>query len=265
MEISFTGKRALVTASSGGIGFSIARQLAVSGAEVVVNGRSEDSVGKAVEEIKKDFPNARLIGVAAELSTAQGTDTLLQAVGDVDILVNNFGVYNIRKPFMELSDQDWEYYFQCNVMSGIRLSQHFLKGMLAKNWGRVVFISSESALNIPTDMVHYGVTKTALLGLARGLAKSVSGTGVTVNSVLPGPTTAASTQKTMRKIAAEKNISMEQAGKEYVHKIRPSSILQRPTSTDEVANMVVYVCSTQASGTTGAALRVDGGVVDSIV
>lgn len=264
MNICLRGKKALVTASGSGIGFSIAQGLAATGAEVIVHSRSEESVNSAIQAITAQTPEAKLNGLAADLSTADGAQYLLQAVSKVDVLVNNFGIFHIQKPFTELTDEDWEHYFQCNVMAAVRLSRALLPGMVDAGWGRIVFISSESALNIPTEMVPYGVSKTALLALSRGIAKTVAGKGVTVNCVLPGPTASNGFKKTTAVIAREKGISLEEAGREYVRTMRPSSILQRPTTTEEVANMVVYVCSKEASGTTGSALRVDGGIVEYI-
>ncbi|KAF0810794.1 D-beta-hydroxybutyrate dehydrogenase [Alcanivorax sp. S71-1-4] len=264
MRIDLSGKTALVTASTAGIGLGIAQGLAKSGARVVLNGRSQASVDEAREALLKAVPGASLHGVVADLGDAAGAAQLIKAAPTVDILVNNVGIYG-PKPFFDVTDEDWEAYFQTNVMSGVRLSRHYLRGMLAADWGRIVFISSESALNIPADMIHYGFSKTAQLAIARGLAKFAAGTGVTVNSVLPGPTLSDGFRSMLAETAEENGQSIEEAGAEFVQSERPSSILRRPATVDEVASMVVYVCSLQASATTGAALRVDGGVVDSIV
>ncbi|WP_049621549.1 SDR family NAD(P)-dependent oxidoreductase [Frateuria defendens] len=263
MHIDLTGKTALVTASSAGIGFAIAKGLAAAGAHVVVNGRSQGSVDKALAALRAELPAASLQGAVADLSDAAGTDALIAAVPAADILVNNAGIFEL-KPFFEIDDADWERYFQTNVMSGVRLSRHYLKGMLDRGWGRIVFISSESALNIPADMIHYGFSKTAQLAVARGLAKLATGSGVTVNSVLPGPTLSEGVKAMLKETAEKEGKSIEQAATEFVRSQRASSIIQRPATVDEVANMVVYVCSMQASATTGAALRVDGGVLDTI-
>lgn len=264
MNIDLSGKMALVTASSGGIGYAIAAGLAESNADVIVNGRSADTVQAAVARLQQQFPQAHVRGVVADLGSAEGVTALLDQVPFVDILVNNAGIYGPRD-FYDTDDAIWEDYWQTNVMSGVRLSRAFLPGMVAKQWGRVVFISSESARNIPADMIHYGVSKTAQLALARGLAKRVAGSGVTVNSVLPGPTISDGFATMMQEEVARTGKPLETLAREFVMAQRPSSVIQRAASVEEVANMVVYVCSTQASATSGAALRVDGGVVDDIL
>lgn len=264
MKIDLSGKVALVTASTGGIGFAIAKGLAESGAEVIVNGRSDKSASAAVARLRQTVVSARVRTAVADLSTAEGVEQLHQATGEVDILVNNAGIYG-QKDFYDIDDATWDTYWQTNVMSGVRLSRALLPAMVKKGWGRVVFISSESARNIPADMIQYGVTKTAQLSLARGLAKFVAGSGVTVNSVLPGPTLSDGFAEMMKDEVAKTGKSLEQLAKEFVMAHRPASVIQRAATVDEVANMVVYVCSTQASATSGAALRVDGGVVDDIV
>ncbi len=264
MKIDLTGKVALVTASTGGIGFAIARGLAESGAEVIVNGRSESSVNKGIQNLQQVVPGVAVRAAIADLSTPEGVALLLQVATNVDILVNNAGIYG-PQDFYSTDDETWDNYWHTNVMSGVRLSRALLPGMVQKGWGRVVFISSESALNIPSDMIHYGVTKTAQLSLARGLAKFVAGSGVTVNSVLPGPTLSDGFAEMMKDEMERTGKSLETLAKEFVMTNRPSSVIQRAATVDEVANMVVYVCSQQASATSGAALRVDGGVVDDIV
>lgn len=264
MNIQLNSKRALVTASTGGIGFAIAKGLAEAGAEVVINGRSESSVRQAIARLVSAVPGATITGVAADLSDAGGVETLLQGAGPIDVLVNNAGIYG-PQDFFETEDEVWDSYWQTNVMSGVRLSRALLPAMVAGKWGRVVFVSSESARNIPADMIHYGVSKTAQLALARGLAKRVAGSGVTVNSVLPGPTLSDGVAAMMQSEVARTGKSLEEVTKAFVAEHRPSSIIQRAATVEEVANMIVYVCSPQASATTGAALRVDGGVVDDIV
>lgn len=264
MNIDLSGKTALVTASSGGIGYAIAAGLAESHAEVIVNGRSSSSVEAALSRLQQQFPQAHVRGAVADLGSAEGVTALLDQVPFVDILVNNAGIYGPRD-FYDTDDAVWEDYWQTNVMSGVRLSRAFLPGMVAKQWGRVVFISSESARNIPADMIHYGVSKTAQLALARGLAKRVAGSGVTVNSVLPGPTISDGFATMMQDEVARTGKSLEVLAREFVMAHRPSSVIQRAASVEEVANMVVYICSHQASATSGAALRVDGGVVDDIL
>ncbi|MDI9222355.1 SDR family oxidoreductase [Pantoea sp. EA-12] len=264
MKIDLHGKTALVTASTGGIGFAIAQGLAESGAEVVLNGRSEASVSRAREKLNGLVVGAKIHTFIADLGSAQGVKQLLHGLPPIDILVNNAGIYG-PQDFYATDDETWEAYWQTNVMSGVRLSRALLPDMVKRGWGRVVFISSESARNIPADMVHYGVTKTAQLSLARGLAKVAAGSGVTVNSVLPGPTISDGFAAMMEEEVKRTGKSLEVLAKEFVMAQRPSSVIQRAATVEEVANMVVYVCSQQASATSGAALRVDGGVVDDIV
>jgi len=264
MHIDLSGKTALVSASSAGIGFAIAQGLADAGATVVLNGRSEASVATARERLLAAVPTAQLRTAVADLSDAAGCDALIAQVPSVDVLVNNAGIYG-PGDFFETGDATWERYWQTNVMSGVRLARHYLPGMAARGWGRVVFVASESARNIPAYMIHYGVSKTALLGLSRGLAKRMAGSGVTVNSVLPGPTLSEGIIDRLKEEIAATGQAPEDVARAFVMSQRPSSIIQRAASVEEVANMVVYVCSAQASATTGAALRVDGGVVDDIV
>jgi len=270
MRIDLSGKTALVTASTAGIGFAIAAGLAESGARTLLNGRSARSLERAVAELRSRFPAASIEGIAADLATAGGATRLIQGAPRADILVNNVGIFEPR-PFFDTTDTDWERHFQTNVMSGVRLSRHYLREMLTRDWGRIVFISSESALNIPPDMIHYGMTKTAQLAIARGLAKLAAGSAVTVNAVLPGPTLSQGVKDMLAGMDARGSgskgepRSVEESGADFVRAHRSSSILQRMAKPEEVANLVVYVCSPQASATTGAALRVDGGVVDSIV
>lgn len=263
MKIDLSNKIAIVTGSTAGIGFAIAKGLAESGATVVVNGRTEAAVDKAIAALTNAVPGAAVRGVAADLGTAEGCATLLRAEPSADILVNNIGIYG-PQDFFEILDGEWTRFFEVNVMSGVRLSRAYLPGMVQKNWGRVVFLSSESALNIPVDMIHYGFTKTANLAISRGLAKRVAGTSVTVNAVLPGPTLSEGVEAMLKESAEKAGQSIEATAVAFVKANRPSSIIQRPATPEEVANMVVYVCSPQASATTGAALRVDGGVVDTI-
>lgn len=264
MHIDLGGKLAVVSGSTAGIGYAIARGLAAAGAHVVINGRSASRVDEAVAKLAADVPGAVASGIAADLSSVEGVDTLAREVPHCDILVNNLGIFD-PKPFAEISDAEWQRFFDFNVMSGVRLSRLYLPGMLERNWGRIVFISSESGVQIPVEMIHYGTTKTAQLAISRGLAESVAGTGVTVNAVLPGPTRSEGVGDFMVKLAAERGTTPEVFEKEFIAEVRPSSLIRRLADVDEVANMVVYVCSPQASATTGAALRVDGGVVRSIV
>jgi len=264
MKIELAGRTALVTASTAGIGLAIAQGLAAAGARVILNGRSTDSVERARQRLLATVPGAEVIGVAADLSDAAGVDTLLAGLPKVDILVNNAGVFG-PEDFFETEDATWERYWQTNVMSGVRLSRALLPAMVDAGWGRVLFISSESARNIPADMIHYGVSKTAQLSLSRGLAKRVAGSGVTVNAVLPGPTLSDGFAAMFEDERQRSGKPLEQIGREFVMAHRPSSVIQRTATVEEVANMVVYLASPQASATSGAALRVDGGVVDDIV
>jgi NAD(P)-dependent dehydrogenase (short-subunit alcohol dehydrogenase family) len=263
MKIDLSGKTALVTGSTAGIGHAIARGLAASGAEVVVNGRSGPKVDAAIAAIQKAVPSGKLRGIAADVSTAAGCNALLSAQRHVDILINNAGIFE-PKDFFEIPDEDWSRFFEVNVMSGVRLSRGYMQGMLKRNWGRIVFISSESALNIPTEMIHYGMTKTAQLAVARGLATLTRGTGVTVNSVLPGPTMSEGVETFVKDLAKQNGQSVDEAAANFVKQHRPSSLLQRFASVDEIANLVVYVSSKEASATNGAALRAEGGIVNTI-
>ncbi|WLA86732.1 MULTISPECIES: SDR family NAD(P)-dependent oxidoreductase [Bradyrhizobium] len=263
MKIDLSGKTALVTGSTAGIGNAIAKGLAETGAEVVVNGRGQGKVDAAVAAIGKAVPGAKVRGIAADVSTAAGCKALLAALPEVDILVNNAGIFE-PKPFFDIPDEDWSRFFEVNVMSGVRLSRGYMQGMLKRNWGRIVFISSESGLNIPTEMIHYGMTKTAQLAIARGLAELTKGTAVTVNSVLPGPTMSEGVETFVKDLAKQNGQSVEEAASNFVKQHRPTSLLQRFASTEEIANLVVYVCSKQASATNGAALRAEGGIVNTI-
>ena len=263
MIIDLSNKRAIVTGSTSGIGFAIAKGLAESGAAVVVNGRGPGSTAAAQKRLAELVPGSRVDAAAADLSGAEGVADFVRQAEDADILVNNLGIFE-PKPFEAVTDADWYRFFDTNVMSGIRLSRHYLPLMVKRRWGRIVFISSESALNIPAEMIHYGMTKTAQLAIARGLAESVAGTGVTVNSVLPGPTRTEGVVEFMAALAKDKHIPQDQIEQRFLAEGRPTSLLKRLASPEEVANMVVYVCSPEASATTGAALRVDGGVVRSI-
>lgn len=261
MHINLTGKTAIITGSTRGIGHAIATGLAQAGAAVVITGRRQPDVDDAIARLQAAVPGAIARGVAADLSDAAGFAALAAAEPQADILVNNLGIFN-PQPFADIDDAQWERFFQVNVMSGVRASRLYLPGMQRKDWGRIVFISSESALNIPADMIHYGFTKTANLAVSRGLAKSLRGTGITVNAVLPGPTLSEGVQQMVA--PGQDAAAARRLADAFVKAHRPSSILQRAATPEEVAHLVVYVCSPQASATTGAALRVDGGVVDSI-
>jgi len=263
MKIDLSGKTALVTGSTSGIGHAIAKGLAATGAEVVVNGRTQGKVDAAVAAIAKAAPGAKVRGAGADVSTAAGCAALVAALPEVDILINNAGIFE-PKGFFDIPDEDWSRFFDVNVMSGIRLARAYMPGMLKRNWGRIVFISSESALNIPTEMIHYGVTKTAQLAVSRGLAQMTRGTAVTVNSVLPGPTMSEGVEAFVKDLAKQNGQSVEEAAAVFVRQHRPTSLLQRFASVEEIANMVVYVSSKEASVTNGAALRAEGGIVQTI-
>jgi NAD(P)-dependent dehydrogenase (short-subunit alcohol dehydrogenase family) len=263
MNIDLSGKTALVTGSTGGIGFAVARGLAACGARVAVNGRKQQTVDAALAKIRAALPTAKLMGVAADVSTAEGCAKLAAAVPEADILVNNAGIFE-PKDFFAIPDEDWRRFFEVNVLSGVRLSRALMPGMLKRNWGRIVFVSSESAINIPKDMIHYGTTKTAQLAISRGLAELTAGTGVTVNAVLPGPTRSDGIEPFLDAMAAQEGVPVDQMAAEFVKQHRPTSLLQRFATVDEIANMVVYLCSKEASATNGAPLRVEGGIIRSM-
>jgi NAD(P)-dependent dehydrogenase (short-subunit alcohol dehydrogenase family) len=263
MHIDLSGKTALVTGSTAGIGFAIARGLADAGAEVVLNGRGKERLDAALGRLKQAVPDAKTRGVEGDVGTIEGCNALVAALPEVDILVNNTGIYGAQD-FFEISDEEWSRYFEINVMSGVRLARAYMQGMLKRNWGRIIFISSESGLNIPTEMIQYGMTKTAQLAIARGLAQLARGTGVTVNSVLPGPTMSEGVETFVKDLAEQNDQSLDEAAANFVRQHRPTSLLQRFASVGEIANMVVYVASKEASATNGAALRAEGGIVNTI-
>ena len=264
MDLQLTGKQALVSGSTAGIGYSIAEALAREGARVIVNGRTEAAVERAVAQLRAaSGPNAAE-GFAGDLSTAAAAEALVRRFPDVEILVNNLGIFE-PKPFEEIPDADWLRFFDVNVLSGVRLARLYLPAMRRRNWGRVIFISSESALQIPAEMIHYGMTKTAQLAVSRGLAEAVAGTGITVNSVLPGPTRSRGVGDFVDALAKAEGKSADAVEQEFFLKMRPSSLIRRFACTEEVASLVAYVASPLASATTGAALRVDGGVLRSAV
>jgi NAD(P)-dependent dehydrogenase (short-subunit alcohol dehydrogenase family) len=264
MDLQLTNKTALVTGSTAGIGFAIASLLAQEGASVVVNGRSPRRVEEAVRRIQAEKTGASVRGVAADLGTKDGVDWMIRDASAVDILVNNLGIFE-PKPFAEITDQDWMRFFEVNVLSGVRLSRFYLPQMLQKNWGRIVFMSSESGVNTPVEMIQYGVTKTAQLALARGLAEMTAGSNVTVNSVLPGPTRSEGVERFVDDLSKAQGADAAGIEAEFFRTVRPSSLLKRFETPEEIAAMVVYVCSPRASATNGAALRADGGVVRSIL
>jgi len=263
MNLQLDGKKTLVTGSTAGIGFAIARALAREGASVVITGRTQQRVDNATEDIRKEIRDAKISGIAVDLATPDGISKCIQVAPAVDVLVNNLGVYE-PKPFEQITDGDWREIIETNFMSGVRLSRYYLPRMKAANWGRIIFISSESAINIPVEMIHYGVTKTMQVALARGLAETTAGTAVTVNSVLAGPTRSEGVEKFLIDMARTKNVAPEKIEKEFFRTARPSSLLQRFATTDEVAALVTFLGSPLSSATNGAALRVEGGVVRSI-
>jgi NAD(P)-dependent dehydrogenase (short-subunit alcohol dehydrogenase family) len=264
MNLQLTGKSALVTGSTAGIGFAIARTLVREGASVVITGRTQDRVKAAIKTIQQENGDAKVSGIAADLATAEGSAKCIQALSSVDILVNNLGVYE-PKPFEKITDHDWHTIIETNFMSGVRLCRHYLPQMKATNWGRTIFISSESAVNIPVEMIHYGVTKTMQIALARGLAETTSGTGVTVNSILAGPTRSEGVEQFIADVARTKGIAPAEIEKDFFRTVRPSSLLQRFATIEEVAALVAFVASPLSSATNGAALRVEGGLLRSIV
>ncbi len=258
MDLKLTGKKALVTGSTKGIGLAIARALAGEGARVIVTGRSDGSVREAIESIRSSYPDAAVEGFAGDLATAGGAAELVGRFPAVEVLVNNLGIY-APKPFEEISDEEWHEMFEVNVMSAVRLSRAYLPAMKKAGWGRLVFLSSESGIQIPVEMVHYGMSKTALLAVSRGIAEGCAGTGVTSNAVLPGPTLSAGVEAFVAKLTKGK--PFDEFQREFFEKVRPTSLLKRFATPDEVAPLVLFLCSPLSAATNGAALRVDGGAV----
>src|SRR5467141_875162 len=263
MDLGLRGKIAVVSGSTAGIGLAIAAALAAEGAKDVVNGRTKLRVDAALISLQQSVPGADLRGVAADLGSTAGVDAFLRQVPAADVLVNNLGIFE-PKPFLEIPDSDWLRFFEVNVLSGVRLARAYLPGMLQKQWGRIIFISSESAQHIPAEMIHYGMTKTAQVAVARGLAESVAGTGVTVNSVLPGPTASEGVGGFLENMAKQQNISIAEIEKQFFATVRPSSLLKRFETPEEIASVVAFVASTQSVAINGAAVRAEGGVVRSI-
>jgi NAD(P)-dependent dehydrogenase (short-subunit alcohol dehydrogenase family) len=263
MNLGLQGKIAVVSGSTAGIGLAIAAALASEGAKVVVNGRTQARVDAALKSIQQRVSAADLRGVAADLGTSAGVESFLQQVREADVLVNNLGIFEV-KPFAEISDSDWLRFFEVNVLSGVRLARAYLPGMLKKNWGRIIFISSESAQHIPSEMIHYGMTKTAQVAVARGLAESVAGTGVTVNSILAGPTASEGASKFVENMAKQQKVSTAEIERQFFTSVRPTSLLKRFETPEEVAAVVAFVAGSQAVAINGAAVRAEGGVVRSI-
>jgi NAD(P)-dependent dehydrogenase (short-subunit alcohol dehydrogenase family) len=263
MDLGLTGKHALVTGSTAGIGYAIAKGLAAEGASVVITGRTEAGVDAALTRLKGDVSAAKVVGIAADCATAEGAKIVFDRVPELDVLVNNLGIYG-RKPAFEIDDGEWRRFFEVNVMSGIRFTRHYAPGMAKRGWGRVLFVSSESALNIPPEMIHYGMTKTAQLTIARGMAELTRGTGVTVNSVLPGPTRSEGIVDFIRSTVDNKDASDAELEAEFFTKMRPLSLIRRLIEADEIGAMVAFLASPLAATTNGAALRAEGGIVPTI-
>jgi len=264
MNLGLSGKLAVVTGSTAGIGLAIAATLAEEGARVFINGRTQARVDSAVEKLRMNNRGAELNGVAADLGTAAGIDTLIKEVPVADILINNLGIFEV-KPFLEIPDDDWQRFFDVNILSGVRLSRHYLPNMLKKNWGRIIFISSESAQQIPAEMVHYGMTKTGQVAIASGIARTLVGTGVTSNSVLVGPTASEGAGNFLAQVARQQGISSAEMEKQFFATARATSLLKRFETPEEVANVVAFLAGVQSSIINGAAVRAEGGVVQSIL
>ena len=264
MKLSLKGKRALVSGSTAGIGLAIARGLAATEATVVVNGRTDERVEQAITTLQQEVPDGVFEGVTADVATSVGAQVLVERAGEIDVLINNVGIIQFEA-FTDISDDDWRRLYETNVMSGVRLSRAYLPQMIARNWGRIVFVSSESALMAPVEAIHYGVTKTAQLSISRGLAQMAKGTGVTVNSVIPGPTRSEGMDHFIEDIANAQDQAATDVAADFVQQFRPSSLINRLAEPEEVANAVVYLSSSHASATTGAAVRVDGGAIPYIV
>ena len=263
MDLGLSRKTAVVSGSTAGIGFAIAATLAAEGAKVVVNGRTEARVSSAVAQIRQRVKNADVRGIPADLGTSRGVETFLQQAPEADILVNNLGIFEV-KSFLDIPDSDWLRFFEVNVLSGVRLSRHYLPGMLKKNWGRIIFISSESGQHIPAEMIHYGMTKTAQVAIARGIAESVAGTGVTVNSVLAGPTASEGASEFVENMARQQGVTKAEIEKQFFASVRPTSLLKRFETPEEIASVVAFIAGTQAISINGSAVRAEGGVVRSI-
>ena len=264
MDLQLKGKVAFVSGSTKGIGFAIAKQLLQEGAVVIINGRAQEVVNDAIEKLKAEVPQAEVTGIAADFAKADQVNALLAQLPEIDILVNNAGIFEPRE-FADITDEEWLRYFEINVLSGIRLSRQLFPKMLTRNWGRIIFITSESAVNIPEEMIHYGTTKTALHAVSRGLSELTKGSGVTVNTVMPGPTASEGVIDFVKQLANENGLSIEEAEEGFFKTMRPTSLIQRFSDVQEIANMVTYIASPLSSSTNGSSLRVDGGVIKSVL
>ncbi|AEV98156.1 oxidoreductase [Niastella koreensis] len=264
MDLQLHNKTAFISGSTAGIGLAIAEALLKENATVIINGRKQSQVEEVVKTLQQFYPNGKVSGLAADFGKKEEVDALIKQLPPIDILINNVGTFE-PKPFAEIPDEDWYQLFEVNVMSGVRLSRHVFPKLLKQNWGRIIFISSESAVFIPDEMIHYGMTKTAQLAIARGLAELTKGTHVTVNSVLPGPTKSRGVGDFVNSLATQENVSFDEMQTRFFHDFRPTSLLQRFATPEEVANMVAYVSSPLSSATNGAALRVEGGLIKSIL
>ncbi|MCS3870995.1 NAD(P)-dependent dehydrogenase (short-subunit alcohol dehydrogenase family) [Chryseobacterium ginsenosidimutans] len=263
MNLQLTSKKAFISGSTQGIGFAIAQQLLEEGAEVIINGRQEEKTENAVSQLKQQFPNAKVSGIAADFSNNKEVKNLLEQLNNIDILINNVGIFELKN-FESISDENWLHIFEINVMSSVKLSRHLLSTMLEKNWGRIIFISSESGVNIPENMIHYGMTKASMIAISNGLSKLTKGTEVTVNTILGGPTYSDGVAETVEKIAKTQNISIEQMKSAIVQQTNPDSLLQRFIEPKEIANLVAYLSSPISIATNGASLRADGGVLKTL-
>lgn len=262
MDLKIANKTALITGSTQGIGFATAKKLCEEGVNVIINGRSENKVNSAVMKLKALFNNVKIIGITADLKDNEGCNKLVSLVGHIDILINNLGIFE-PKEFKDITEEEWLHMFNVNVMSGVRLAQHYLSRMIEQNWGRIIFISSESAIQIPKEMIHYGITKTAQISVSRGIAELTRGTNVTSNAIIVGPSKSEGVVQFMEDFAKQNNQSFKEIEKEFFKNIRPTSLIQRFAEVEEDANMIVYTASSLSSATNGAILRVDGGVVQS--
>ena len=264
MDLKIKDKLVFISGSTAGIGYATAARFLNEGAQVIINGRKQDTVDAAVEKLKAEIKNANVSGIAADFSKVEDINSLLKKLPEVDILINNTGIFE-PKAFADIPDEDWFKFFEVNVMSGIRLARQYFTKMLKKNWGRIIFISSESAVFIPEEMIHYGMTKTAQLAVSRGLAELTKGTKVTVNSILPGPTKSKGVSGFIEDLAKADNISVDEVEADFFKNMRPTSLIERFASVDEIANTIVYYSSELASATNGASIRVDGGLIRSIL